>query len=80
METTMDTLECLIRQAIRMKQGNKEFALWYYADDVDPHWCAGIGNPSRYVTLGESCPEVEAHAPSMRKAVTRLITKLENQQ
>lgn len=71
------SLESLIAKAVGLKTGDKEFLLARYSEEDE--WIAGVGNPSQWVALGESEPEVEAKGGSPREAVLALIEKLEAQ-
>jgi hypothetical protein len=65
-------LRALIDAAIDKKQGNKEFALFSDGDGWDAH----IGNPSRHVSLGESCGEMTGCGATPEEAVRDLLEKL----
>jgi hypothetical protein len=66
-------LAALIALAIERKQGDKEFALSF---DGDGHWWAQIGNPSDFVSLGESVGEFIGKGEAAELAVTALLAVL----
>lgn len=73
----------IIRQAIELKQGNKEFALFYEPSfesvtvNAKP-WIAEIGNPSVFVRLGESTGEYCGEGDSPEDAIRDLIENLKS--
>jgi hypothetical protein len=66
-------LEILIAQAIFLKEGNKEFALFHAGPDT---WYAWIGNLSPVTRLGETEGEFEGAGKTAAKAVLNLLEKL----
>jgi hypothetical protein len=72
-------LDELIAEAIRLKQGNKEFALFYC--DYDEHsaysqWQAHIGNPTTCVGLGEVSGEFVGEGETPEDAMAKLNIQL----
>jgi len=63
-------LAAMIALAIERKQGNREFALFY---DSDGHWWAQIGNPSDFVSLGESVGEFIGEGATAEDAARALL-------
>jgi hypothetical protein len=80
------TLADLMNEAITMAPGNQEFALFYngtqpyVVDRPNEHWCAQLGNTSKYVSLGESTPEFYGEGATAEAAVLALIAKLKEPQ
>lgn len=72
-DVLINDLAALIQQAVKAKKGNREFALFY---DGDGAWCAQLGNPSQYVSLGESVGEFCGEGATAEDAVRTLITSL----
>ena len=67
------SFEEMIFECIRLKEGNKEFALFH----LDPSWRAEIGNPVNCVMLGEIRGEiVSGDALTPFDAVRQLYAKL----
>lgn len=67
------SLEKLIQQAIALKTGNREFALFGDADGI---WEADIGNECPSVMLGEIRGEVTGRGATPKRAVSDLIRQL----
>lgn len=66
-------LDELIKQAIALKTGNKEFALFFDGEGV---WDAEIGNPSSVVGLGEATAEHSCEGKTAEESVRNLIAEL----
>lgn len=64
----------MIDRAIELKQGNKEFMLSY---DPCHNWRAEIGNPSKWVRIGEVDGDIDGEGASPEEAMAALIVKLE---
>ncbi|WP_276122633.1 hypothetical protein [Pararhizobium qamdonense] len=74
----MAKLSKLIAECVAIKQGNKEFAL-FYADYDAPGfkpWRAEIGNTSSAVSLGEAEAEFCGDGMTPKEAMIDLQTKL----
>jgi predicted CopG family antitoxin len=65
----------LIREAIEIKRGNKEFSLNYYDDE---NWSACIGNRSKYVHMMEGGCEFYGEGKTPKNAVLDLISEMKN--
>jgi hypothetical protein len=78
----MSDLKTLIAQAISMKEGNKELALFYHpTGNAQTDWSADLGNPSRHVNLGESVGEFRSDCCSTPEAAVQdLIEQLRQHQ
>jgi hypothetical protein len=75
-EIAMD-LKFLIDEAIKAKEGNKEFALFYYPTSAGGHvWSAEIGNPVASVSLGESTGEIQGEGGTPEEAVNVLLRRI----
>lgn len=71
----MANLSDAIDECIRLKVGNKEFALMYLADEA-PLWRADIGNPNTSVLLGEINGEFRGEGETAEAAVAELLANL----
>lgn len=80
-----DSLSRLMRIAIALKDGDREFALFFHpahlanwkTGEVAPdQWHAEIGNPCESVSLGEAPAEFEGHGATAEEAVNDLIDNL----
>ena len=78
----MSDLKALIDQAISMKEGNKEFALFYHpTGNAQTDWSADLGNPCSSVNLGESTGEFQSDCCSTPEAAVQdLIEQLRQHQ
>ena len=68
-----------VTRAIDLKQGNKEFALFFYTPSgayVDAPWEAHLGNAHTYVSLGEVEGELMGTGLTAEAAVSALLEKL----
>ena len=69
----MANLESLISEAVSLKMGNREFALFF---DGEESWQAHIGNPTNCVGLGEVSGDIVGEGNSAMLAVGDLIEKI----
>lgn len=76
--TTPMTTDEFIAECLRVKEGNKEFALFYYPEASGVYtWVAEIGNPVPYaVNLGESKGEFYSFGHTAKEAVAALLEQL----
>ena len=71
------TVEQLIAECIAAKAGNKELALYYDgSDEGEFPWTADIGNPSKYVNIGEVTGEYRGFGKSAKEALIALLDRL----
>lgn len=66
-------LSQLIEAVIKIKKGNKEFALFYDPHGAQP-WTAEIGNGNETLLLGEADAEVSVVGRTPDEAVANLIS------
>lgn len=71
----MSDLSALIATCILEKQGDKEFALFYFGG-TNTGWRADIGCPSKHVSLGEIDAEISADGETAETAVFNLLTTI----
>lgn len=74
-EQPADTLAAKIARAIDLKQGDKDFALFFSCD----FWEAHLGNSSGCVMLGEVSGDFIGGGATPEAAVDRLLEKLQEQ-
>ena len=73
LEIVEPTLERLIEEAVKLKEGNQEFVLYRYSST---DWSANIGNPTQSVQMLEAGSEFEGEGFTAVEAVEALIKVL----
>lgn len=71
----MRDLKKMIDDCTELKEGSKEFML-YYCPGIDNPWRAEIGNPYKYDNLGTISGEFTVSADTAEEAVSLLYKKL----
>lgn len=67
------TFDDLVQECIAIKQGNKEFSLYYHVMTDRNVWSASIGNESTHVLIGEGEAQFSATGETIREAVESLL-------
>ena len=71
----------LIEEILRLKQGNKEIALFHFSecdegDEDEAKWVVMLGSTNSHVLLGECGGEYYAEGETMNEALTKLLSNL----